>query len=188
MKKRTVCTVSLFLAAVIFAGCIFFRLNSRAKMWQQEAAEMNFSYWNELAAMTVELEKADLNEEKLKEYLLYINGIVFACTSHISPEIKGSGESLNNNFLRSDYYGLAHNIVSEVSFFSQAKRQYGTTLFREMTAELGTLAFEVCNIEYKNRSELLNENSAVYRETQKRINAFCDKYREKIHMLEVLYG
>lgn len=188
MRKRTVCISLLCLALVFSSVYAVFRLERRAQSWRQRAAEMNFSYWNGLGAMTAELEKMEPNEKNLKENLLYINGVVNACTSNIRPMISESGESSNNSFLSREYYSLAADIVSESSRFPQSKRQQAAELFREMTSELGALCSEICNIEYENRAELMNEKSDVYRETQKKINSFCDKYKEKIHMLEVLYG
>ena len=109
---------------------------------------------------------------------VYINAKIYSNTNGLYPVFSGDGKYIA--FLQTYYYQLAQDIV--VKDIQGDKLQEALDLFKETTVELKKLSGDIIKMseEANKRIALIETNSELYNQVEKRIKEFCNKYGNKI--------
>lgn len=180
-KPKNIIYSLIGLLITIIVVLMFVKIYNEKCYWQRQVAEYNYTNWGQIYHMTHEIEKKGFTQEGIKEVSLYINAKVSATEPNLSPGFSSSPES--SFFLQTYYLSLALDISKNREFDAE-ELQLAINLFEEATIELRKLSatiLEMTSSSYvDNRLELISTDSELYKQVDKMVKEYGNKYSEKI--------
>ena len=173
MVYRIVSVVLLLTSAALCIG--WYTSYRQAAALEEQLAQKNLDHWANLCQMTYS-GQAKGSVEDIKEQALYQNGILFCTAQDLSPAFNHG----HSNFLTISYDSFAQDL-GRGKFQGGELEQEALDVYQDMNEEIN----EICTYVMENAGEdesadLLDSESVLYRQVQEKIQAFCDKYDEKL--------
>ncbi|MBQ9973643.1 MAG: hypothetical protein IJP02_01655 [Oscillospiraceae bacterium] len=175
-KKICLCGAALLMVLIAVTVSIFAKLYEEKSYWQERAAGVNYSGWDHIYFMTTQVEKIGFTKQAVEEMHLYINGILFTSEPDLQPRFGGP---VTAGFLQHYYAGLALDIASGQLDDEQLQR--AVQLFKDATLDLKELSRAILDLaeDRDERVQLLDEDSALYRQVQEMILNYSEEYDER---------
>ena len=177
-KKFYMFGIGLLIALIVVSASMFVKVHNEKCYWQGQAANNNYSNWSQIHFMTTQIEKIGFTKEAIEEMRLYINGILFATESNLSPHFSSTTTTL---FLMHYYDGLALEI-SNSQKLDDEELQLAIDLFKDATKDLKELSWTILEMaeEPDGKLQLLDADSALYKQAEEMTEEYSEEYSERI--------
>jgi len=179
ISKKNKIIIAIFLVALVAIGSAFVRLYKEKMYWQERTGYYNYSQWLNLEQMARSIDHYGYTIDVLKEQSPRINSVIYTTTHPLMPSLDGNGKA--HSFMGGYYDSLVKDLCSDK--LSDEKKSEGLLIFETMNKEFLSLCEYVIDKigkDDKAKSDLVNNDSKLYSQTQEKIIAFCNKYAEQV--------
>jgi len=179
LSRKNKIIIAIFLVALVAIGSAFVRLYKEKMYWQERTGYYNYSQWLNLEQMARSIDHYGYTIDVLKEQSPRINSVIYTTTHPLMPSLDGNGKA--HSFMGGYYDSLVKDLCSDK--LSDEKKSEGLLIFETMNKEFLSLCEYVIDKigkDDKAKSDLVNNDSKLYSQTQEKIIAFCNKYAEQV--------
>ena len=179
LTRKVKILIVIGLVVIIAIGSAFVHLYNEKVYWQEDAAQYNHYYWEELNLMASTIENIGFTKEGITEIYPYINAKVFSCTAGLYPAF--NGDAAYTSVLQTYYVSLAQDIMYNQDL-TEEKLQEAIDIFKDTTLTLKELTMDILKMseQEKDKVALRKVGSPLYNDAEKMIKEYCNKYRKKI--------
>ena len=180
-RKATWLIAVIGLTVVILLISLFVKQYREKNYWLNTVAEHNYNHWSDIHFTAFQMENRGFTKETITDMYLFVNAKVYAATDDLRPVC--SGDSQYTAFLQTYYVSL----MQDITLVKDSQPQEAIDLFKEATIELKALAAKILDLaeKHEDRVRLVQTDSALYKEAQALITAYCNKYGQEISTLNL---
>lgn len=179
LTRKAKIIIIISLVVIIAIGSAFVHLYNEKVYWQERTGDYNYSHWLNLEQMARSIDHYGYSIDVLKEHTSRINSVIFTNTNPLMPSLNGNGKA--HSFMGGYYDSLVKDLCSNK--LSDEKKKEGLLIFETMNKEFLALCENITakiGKDNKAKTELVNNESPFYIDTEKKIIAFCNKYAEQV--------
>lgn len=184
MKKLMVYRIAALV--LLLAGTAFsigwYTSHRQAEILEHQLAQDNLQRWSRLQEMTQPGWQLQSVEEAEKVALLQ-NWVIYSVSGSLSPAFVNKEENQTTDSFLANPYDVFAQDVGRGKFQGGEWEQKALDVYRDMNEEIrGICAYVLESAEKRDGAavELLDNESALSRQVQGKISAFCDRYDEEL--------